>query len=345
MSHVKADNPIPRFYGGDNWWDFIETFKAHPFYKGHSKRSCDQDQFKKIMLLLCINDVGPDYYRLDTDSCQTLDELVDKLTEYFSTSPDNARPPQRSSTTDVIHDCNHCISGTDVSNLDAVTPALADVENLDSPSDDTSSHNVRLGCDIDDDIPTDDELVSSADGAFPANDVLVDYHVDATDTDVISLAGFWPEMAPGEDFQHQGFVGSCDYDDAICQRGQPTEIGRDYGDVTCHREQSTDIGPDSNCESSEHLGLPRVNLSTRKMDNALARSSVPTSRGYYWHSSVSCVRHVCQVDRCIVHDVSTSVARGRSSSADRPTGTPGRKRACHTLGEPGHWRRCPARIL
>ena len=225
-----------------------------------------------------------------------------------------------------------------------MTPALADVENLDSPSDDTSSHNVQLGCDIDDDIPTDDELVSSADGAFPANDALVDYHVDATDTDVISLAGFWSEMAPGEDFQHR-FVGSCDYDDATCQRGQSTEIGRDYGDVTCHREQSTDIGPDSNCESSEHLGLPRVNPSTRKMENALTRSSVPTSRGYYWHSSVLCVRHVCQVDRCIVHDVSTSVARGRSSSADRPTGTPGRKRACHTLGEPGHWRRCPARIL
>ena len=152
--------------------------------------------------------------------------------------------------------------------------------------------------------------------------------MDATDTDVISLAWFWSEMAPGEDFQHQGFVGSCDYDDATCQRGQSTDIDRDH-----------------KCASSERLGLPRVNLSTRKMDNALARSSVPTSRGYYWHSSVSCVRHVCQVDRCIVHDVSTSVARGRSSSADRPTGTPGRKRACHTLGEPGHWRRCPARIL
>ena len=81
MSHVNRDDPIPRFYGGDNWLDFIETFKAHPTFQGHSKRSCDQDQFKMIMLLLCINDVGPDYYRLDTDSCQTLDELVDKLTE------------------------------------------------------------------------------------------------------------------------------------------------------------------------------------------------------------------------------------------------------------------------
>ena len=194
MSHFNPENPIPRFYGGDNWLDFIETFKAHPTFQGHSKRSCDQDQFKKIMLLLCINDVGPDYYRLDTDSCQTLDELVDKLTEYFSTNPDNARPPQRSSTTDVIHDCNHCIFGTDVSKLDAVTPVLADVENLDCPSDDTSSHNVGLGCDMDDAISTDDELVSAADSVVQADDVLVDYHVDAKDTDVISLAGFWPEM-------------------------------------------------------------------------------------------------------------------------------------------------------
>ena len=103
-----------------------------------------------------------------------------------------------------------------------MTPVLADVENLDCPRDDTSHHDAGLGCDIDYDFSADDELWSSAYGAVLADDVLVDYHMDAKDTDVISLAVFSAEMLPGEDSKHQGFVGAATTSTRLASAGNQT---------------------------------------------------------------------------------------------------------------------------